>query len=51
PAPAGYEAMRPAAQPSGYEAMRPAAPRPNPAPPQQQHPYEDPYNRPYRGGY
>ncbi|WP_324605214.1 DUF6643 family protein, partial [Streptomyces sp. NRRL WC-3549] len=40
---------RPAA---GYESMRPASPRPAPAQPQQQSPYEDPYNQPYQSrGY
>ncbi|AZM51724.1 hypothetical protein DMA15_03310 [Streptomyces sp. WAC 01529] len=38
----GAQPQRPAGG-TGYEAMRPAAPRPAPAP------YEDPYNRPYRG--
>ncbi|MEU5580764.1 DUF6643 family protein [Streptomyces huasconensis] len=38
----GAQPQRPAAG-TGYEAMRPASPRPAPAP------YEDPYNRPYRG--
>ena len=44
-APRGYpgaQQQRPAPG-TGYEAMRPAQPRPAPGP------YEDPYNRPYRG--
>ncbi|MFI1975630.1 DUF6643 family protein [Streptomyces wedmorensis] len=34
--------------PAGYEAMRPAAPRPAPVPAPAT--YDDPYNRPYQGG-
>lgn len=49
-APRGYQggqyAQPPRPAPAGYEAMRPAAPRPAPAPMQ----YDDPYNRPYQGG-
>ncbi|MCX5232050.1 DUF6643 family protein [Streptomyces sp. NBC_00233] len=49
-APRGYQGGQytqpPRPAPAGYEAMRPAAPRPAPAPMQ----YDDPYNRPYQGG-
>ncbi|URM92301.1 hypothetical protein LUW75_22725 [Streptomyces sp. MRC013] len=47
PGPQGPQPMRPVAPvAAGYEAMRPAAPRPAPAAA-----YDDPYRRPYQGGY
>jgi hypothetical protein len=49
--PRGYgqqqQQPRPMAAPAGYEAMRPAAPRPAPAPYQQQDPYNN--QQQYRG--
>ncbi|MCQ0021683.1 hypothetical protein M4914_00950, partial [Streptomyces somaliensis DSM 40738] len=49
PGPQGPQPMRPVAPAgTGYEAMRPAAPRPAPVPAA---PYDDPYRRPYQGGY
>ncbi len=45
--PAAATAAAPMAAPAGYEAMRPAAPRPAPAPYQQQDPYNN--QQQYRG--
>ncbi|WP_345284494.1 DUF6643 family protein [Streptomyces gulbargensis] len=50
--PGGQAPQPPRPAPAGYEAMRPAAPRPVPAqvPAPAPAPYQDPYNRPYHGG-